>query len=141
MAIEPIIRVIFVLSALVLIGMILLQRGKGADIGASFGSGGAQTLFGAVGGASLLAKATAFLVVLFFTSSFSLAFIAKQRADGAALIDIPTAADYGDNSFPEDFDGDDVSGEAPDSVYDVPVIGGDLAPANNDADRVPEPQP
>ena len=59
---EQIILVVHLLVALGIIGLIMMQQGKGADIGASFGAGGSQTLFGSVGSANLLTKLTAWLV-------------------------------------------------------------------------------
>jgi len=91
---EQIILAVHLLIALAIIGLIMLQQGKGADMGASFGAGGSQTLFGSDGGGNVLTKATAWLVVLFFATSFSLAFILNQRSvvkDDLGL-DIPAAA-------------------------------------------------
>lgn len=62
---EQIILVVHLLVALGIIGLIMMQQGKGADIGASFGAGGSQTLFGSVGSANLLTKLTAWLVAAF----------------------------------------------------------------------------
>jgi preprotein translocase subunit SecG len=77
---EQIILVVHLIIALAIIGLIMLQQGKGADMGASFGAGGSQTLFGSDGGSNVLTKATAWLVVLFFASSFGLALLANQRS-------------------------------------------------------------
>lgn len=76
-----------VIIAMAIIGLILLQQGKGADMGASFGGGGSQTLFGAAGGGSVLTRATAILVALFFVSSFGLAVVAKQKSVDVAVTD------------------------------------------------------
>jgi preprotein translocase subunit SecG len=78
--IEQIVLVTHLLIALAIIGLILLQQGKGADMGASFGAGGSQTLFGSDGSGNILTKATAWLVVLFFATSFSLALLVNQRS-------------------------------------------------------------
>jgi preprotein translocase subunit SecG len=85
--IEQIIIVVHVLVALSIIGLVLLQQGKGADMGASFGGGGSQTLFGAAGGGSVLTRATAILAVTFFVTSFGLAIIAKQKASSVSAVD------------------------------------------------------
>ena len=82
--IEQIIITLHILIALAIIALILLQQGKGADMGASFGGGGSQTLFGPSGGGNALTRATAILAALFFLSSFSLAIIAKQKATRVA---------------------------------------------------------
>lgn len=77
---EQIILIVHLIVALAIIGLIMLQQGKGADMGASFGSGGSQTLFGSDGSGNVLTKATAWLVVLFFASSFGLALLANQKS-------------------------------------------------------------
>ena len=75
---EKAILVAHLLIAFAIIGMILLQQGKGADAGASFGAGASQTLFGSGGTWNFFSKATAVLATLFFVTSFSLAIIAKN---------------------------------------------------------------
>ena len=77
---EQIILVVHLLVALAIIGLIMLQQGKGADMGASFGAGGSQTLFGTDGSGNVLTRATAWLVVLFFASSFGLALMINQKS-------------------------------------------------------------
>ena len=77
---ENIVIVVHVLVALAIIGLVLLQQGKGAETGASFGGGASQTVFGSQGGGSFFAKVTAVLAVVFFVTSFSLAVIAKKKA-------------------------------------------------------------
>jgi len=77
---EQIILVAHLLIALAIIGLIMLQQGKGADMGASFGAGGSQTLFGTDGSGNVLTRATAWLVVLFFASSFTLALMVNKKA-------------------------------------------------------------
>ena len=72
--------VVHLLVALALIGVLMLQQGKGADLGASFGAGASQTLFGSDGSGNVLTKATAWLVTLFFASSFGLALLANQKS-------------------------------------------------------------
>jgi preprotein translocase subunit SecG len=77
---ESLIIIVHVLAAIGITGLVLLQQGKGADMGASFGSGASQTLFGSVGSSNALTKSTAWLAVIFFATSLGLALIAKQRA-------------------------------------------------------------
>jgi preprotein translocase subunit SecG len=77
---EQIILAAHLLIALAIIGLILLQQGKGAEMGASFGSGGSQTLFGSSGSGNVLTKATAWLVALFFATSFSMALLVNKRS-------------------------------------------------------------
>ena len=80
MAIEQIILVVHLLVALAIIGLVLLQQGKGADMGASFGAGASQTLFGSDGSGNVLTRATTWLVVLFFCTSFGLAMLASRQS-------------------------------------------------------------
>ena len=88
---EQITLMVHLLVALALIALILLQRGKGSDIGASFGAGASQTLFGSAGSGNALTRMTAWLAAIFFASSFGLAVIADNRtADEDDLgFDIP----------------------------------------------------
>ena len=77
---EKIVLIAHVLAALAIIGMILLQQGKGAEAGASFGSGASQTVFGSSGGWNFFSKVTAILATIFFITSFGLAIIAKNNS-------------------------------------------------------------
>ena len=70
---------VHIIVALLLIGVVLMQRGQGADIGASFGGGSSQTLFGSGGSGSFLGKATGILATIFMTTSLSLAFFSQQE--------------------------------------------------------------
>ncbi len=72
--------VLHLLIAVAIIGLILLQQGKGADAGASFGSGASQTVFGSGGSWNFFSKITAILAAVFFATSFALAIIAKNDA-------------------------------------------------------------
>ncbi len=65
--------------ALILVGVILIQRGQGADMGVSFGGGGAQTLFGSRGSGSFLGKLTGALAAVFMLTSLTLAFFSQQK--------------------------------------------------------------
>ncbi len=76
--------IIDVLLALALVGLILLQHGKGADAGAAFGSGSSGTVFGAAGSASLLQKTTTWLAAGFFVVTLGLSILAKERVHEAA---------------------------------------------------------
>ena len=85
---EQIVLIIHLMLALSIIGLILLQQGKGADMGASFGAGASQTLFGSDGSGNVLTRATAWLVALFFTTSFGLAMIANQKTQVSDELDL-----------------------------------------------------
>ncbi len=86
---ETILLILLVLDAIALCALVLLQQGKGADIGAAFGSGAANAMFGGAGSASFLAKLTAWLALGFFLLSLGLAFTAKERAESLKDIGIP----------------------------------------------------
>ena len=90
---EQLVLIIHVLVAIAIIGLIMIQQGKGADMGASFGAGASQTLFGSAGGGNALTKATSWLVTLFFLTSFGLAYFAKQNADAVGAVDIPAVVE------------------------------------------------
>jgi len=90
-----IILVIHVFLAFGIVGLVLLQKGKGADAGAGFGSGASGTVFGARGSATVFSKATAILATLFFVTSLTLAYLSGQRPapKPAALIEQPAPAE------------------------------------------------
>ena len=90
--IETIVLVGHVLFATAVIGLVLIQHGKGAGVGASFGAGASQTIFGAKGSGSFLTRMTSGLAVAFFVTSFALAVFAKQRAERSEDIGIPVPA-------------------------------------------------
>jgi len=73
-----------IISALVMIGLVLVQHGKGADMGASFGSGASGSLFGATGSANFLSRSTAVCATIFFVATLTLAFFANDRASRPA---------------------------------------------------------
>ncbi|MFT5709988.1 MAG: preprotein translocase subunit SecG [Halioglobus sp.] len=91
---EQIVLVVHLLVALSIIGLIMLQQGKGADMGASFGAGASQTLLGSDGSGNALTRSTSWLVVIFFATSFGLAIIANTKSVDAndLNLDIPAAA-------------------------------------------------
>ena len=74
------ITVLQLLAALVMIGLVLIQHGKGADMGASFGSGASGSLFGATGSANFLSRSTAVCAAVFFTCTLALAYLSNDRA-------------------------------------------------------------
>jgi preprotein translocase subunit SecG len=78
-----------VLIALAIVGLVLLQHGKGADMGSGFGGGASGSLFGATGSANFLSRATAVLAAIFFLSSLGLAYLAsdKPRTAGGTVMD------------------------------------------------------
>lgn len=82
--------VIQVVIAVALIGLVLIQHGKGADMGAAFGSGASGTVFGSRGSANFLSRATAGLATAFFITSLALAYLANSQTastDGGSVTD------------------------------------------------------
>lgn len=84
---QTILVVFHLFLSLALVGLILIQHGKGADMGAAFGSGASATVFGARGSASFLSRTTAALATLFFLSSMALAYFASQSTETPGLMD------------------------------------------------------
>lgn len=82
------------LTALTMIGLILIQHGKGADMGASFGSGSSGSLFGASGSANFLSRTTAVLATVFFVTTLALAYLGNSRpvSSGSVLENVPVTA-------------------------------------------------
>jgi len=77
-----ILLIVQILLAISMIALILVQRGRGADAGAAFGSGASSTVFGARGSASFLTRTTAILAILFFTNCFALSYLAGKATQG-----------------------------------------------------------
>ncbi|HRC60820.1 Protein-export membrane protein SecG [Candidatus Propionivibrio aalborgensis] len=84
-----VVLVVHILAAIGVIGLVLVQHGKGADMGAAFGSGASGSLFGATGSANFLSRTTAVLAAVFFVTSLSLAYIAsnKPKTTGSVMQD------------------------------------------------------
>ncbi|MGD8743269.1 MAG: preprotein translocase subunit SecG [Granulosicoccaceae bacterium] len=130
---EKVLLVIHVFIAGGLIGLILIQHGKGADAGAAFGSGASSTVFGSRGSASFLTRLTGILATLFFISSFVLGALTLQASKDTGA-DVVTEAPVAVTDVPETPAGDD----------DVPVVPGTptepaAAPtADPDVPKIPE---
>ena len=125
---EQIILVVHLLIALSIIGLIMMQQGKGADIGASFGAGGSQTLFGSVGSANVLTRGTAWLAAAFFATSFGLAIIADSRtaSDQDLGFELPVSAEVDSPSTEIPVESELPEGDIPnvsfDTLEDMPTI-------------------
>lgn len=74
------------LSAIAMIGLVLMQQGKGADAGAAFGGGASASLFGATGGANFLSRTTAVLATIFFVCTLALAYFGHQRPAASSSV-------------------------------------------------------
>ena len=85
--------VLQIVAALVMIGLVLIQHGKGADMGASFGSGASGSLFGATGSANFLSRSTAVCAAVFFVCTLALAFFSNDRSrpSSGSVLDRPAA--------------------------------------------------
>lgn len=81
---KTLIIVVQLLSALGIIGLVLLQHGKGADMGAAFGSGASGSLFGATGSANFLSRTTAVLAAVFFVTTLALTYIGSYKTKPSA---------------------------------------------------------
>jgi len=125
---EQLILIAHLLIALAIIGLILLQQGKGAEMGASFGAGASQTLFGSDGSGNVLTKVTAILATAFFVTSFGLAIVAKDRAAAVTDIDIPIPA----------LEELEIPAEAAVLDSDIPVAEEDLPPVLSSDEDLPE---
>ena len=89
---QTIILVAHVGIALLIIGLVLLQRGKGADAGTGFGAGASGTVFGARGSATFFSRATGVLATLFFVTSLALAYLATQQTAPRSLLESAPAS-------------------------------------------------
>ncbi|BFM21765.1 preprotein translocase subunit SecG [Gilvimarinus japonicus] len=112
---EKIVLIVHILTALAIIALILMQQGKGASAGASFGAGASQTVFGSEGSGNFFTRATAIFAFVFFCTSFGLAIIAKNSSSIA------------DDSIPS------VIESAP-AESDVPAAGGAVDASADESD-------
>ncbi|HET8869769.1 preprotein translocase subunit SecG [Aquabacterium sp.] len=95
-ALMTVVLLLQIVSALAMIGLVLVQHGKGADMGASFGSGASGSLFGATGSANFLSRSTAVAATVFFVSTLALAYFGNHRggavAESSSLLEKAPAA-------------------------------------------------
>lgn len=88
---ETLVWIVHIIASLAVIGMVLLQHGKGADMGAAFGSGSSGSLFGASGSANFLSRATAIAVTVFFLTSMGLTYFAFAKQSPLAVKEVAPA--------------------------------------------------
>lgn len=86
---ESIIVIVHVIVAIAIVGLVLLQQGKGADAGAAFGSGSSNTVFGSAGSGNFLTRSTSIAATIFFITSLSLAIFARQNTGVGAIEGMP----------------------------------------------------
>ena len=84
---EILVWVVHVLAAAALIGLVLMQHGKGADMGAAFGTGSAGSLFGSAGSANFLSRSTAIAATVFFVTSMTLTYMYSHRTPSLGVMD------------------------------------------------------
>lgn len=89
---ETVVVVLHLVGAIGIVALVLLQQGKGADAGASFGAGASATVFGSQGSSTFLSKFTGILAAAFFITSLGLAFFAKEKADALNQVGLPDPA-------------------------------------------------
>src|SRR5574343_455344 len=118
------ILVVQMLSALAMIGLVLVQHGKGADMGAAFGSGSSGSLFGATGGANFLSRTTAVLAAVFFACTLLLAYFGNVRPQSSGSVlekeAVTAPAPVADNSPAAQIPGNAPAGQ-PASVPVAPI--------------------
>lgn len=123
--------ILHIAAAIAIVGLVLLQHGKGADVGAAFGTGSAGSVFGSSGSANFLSRATAALAVVFFLTSLALTYVSTRRPDtGGVMVNPPAPAQTLPGQIP---------GQAP--VAPAAPAERDAAPAPAPAAGVPAPAP
>ena len=86
---ESLVLVFHVIAALGIIGLVLIQHGKGADMGSGFGGGASNTVFGSGGAGNFLTRMTTWIAIAFFLTSFGLAYVARERSTQALMEGMP----------------------------------------------------
>ena len=122
---ETVIIIVHLVVALGMVGFVLIQQGKGAETGASFGSGASGTVFGSQGSSNFLSRLTAVLATVFFATSLGLAFYATDRANSIAQLGLPDPAvlEVKSQSVPSQDDIPLVEDEAAEALEsDIPVV-------------------
>ena len=119
---ETFIWIVHILAAVSVIGLVLLQHGKGADMGAAFGSGSSGSVFGSSGSANFMSRATGILAAVFFLTSLGLTYLSSHKTESKGVMDkvIP------------------VQSSVPSSTPSVPVESSPAAPAGGDASKARE---
>lgn len=124
---EKLVLIIHSLAAIAIIGLILLQQGKGAAAGASFGAGASQTVFGSEGSGNFFTRATAVIATIFFCTSFGLAIIAKNQSKVATQGFVVPAAQQQEVPAASDIPASDIPA-ATNAPSDVPAVESETAP-------------
>lgn len=125
---QQILLIVQILICIALVSIVLLQQGRGADAGASFGGGSSGSLFGARGPASFLSKVTAGLAALFFANSLALAYIAGQSVERRSVVERVQ------------MQVEQEAAEQPGNTEDVPVLPSDGVSRSQDVPEAPPSQ-
>ncbi|VXC78453.1 preprotein translocase membrane subunit [Pseudomonas sp. 8Z] len=120
---ETVVVVLHLIGAIGIVALVLLQHGKGADAGASFGAGASATVFGSQGSSTFLSKFTGILAAAFFITSLGLGFFAKEKAEALSQVGLPDPAALEVQQKP--------------ASEDVPLLEEQKSPASDSSD-VPE---
>ncbi len=134
---DVLILVVHVIAALAIIGLVLLQHGKGADMGAAFGSGSSGSVFGSAGSANFMSRTTAVLAVIFFITSIGLTIVSTKKTDNKGVMtkDVSSQpADPAAQTLPAQIPTSPLTAPVP--VVPVPVVPG--SPAGSKAGDVPK---
>lgn len=135
---ESILIGIHVLAAIAITGLVLMQQGKGADAGASFGGGASNTMFGSSGSGNFLTRSTTWITVVFFATSLSLAIVAKQKTQLSVQDSSLISGDLEQITRQQELERDQNAGEFPlvpslDTLEELPAVNaesGDLPELN-----------
>ncbi len=126
---EIFVWVVHILTAVVLIGLVLMQHGKGADMGAAFGSGSAGSLFGASGSANFLSRSTAIAAAIFFATSMTLTYYHGHQGQNLGVME---------NAGPANASPAQPAGTQPAGVPQAPGAPGGAAPAPSKSGEIPK---
>ena len=118
--VETVLLSLLVIDALALIILVLIQQGKGADVGAAFGSGSSNTVFGSSGGATAMTRLTTWLAIGFFVIAFGLAYTAKERSEQAGNLGIPQVMNSASENATDLPSSDDLTPAADDQSDEIP---------------------
>ena len=124
---EIAILVLHITAALGIVGLVLIQHGKGADVGAAFGSGSAGSVFGSAGSSNFLSRATAILALVFFLTSLALTYFSARKPDAGGVMNQPVPA----QSLPAQIPGQAPAAPAPKSGAPAPAAPVPAAPAES----------
>jgi len=134
---STLIIIVHIIVAVALILIVLLQTGKGADMGAAFGGGGSQTLFGSTGASTFLSRLTTAAAIVFMLTSLALAYVSSHRSSHSVMTEVtPPVAEQPSGPIPEfPVEGETVPSETPLEAEEAPA-GAPIAPVAEEADVV-----